>query len=238
MMSELFGRADGYCHGKGGSMHIADFSIGMLGANGIVGGGFGIATGAALSASVLDNGRVALCFFGDGAINQGAFYECANMAAIWQLPLILLCENNQFAMSARIELMTRGRLADRGLALGIPSVDVDGMDAEAVHEAVREAADLARRGGGPSLVVATCYRLAGHFSGDSQRYRTREEVAQWAERDPLLRLRERLVRRGVLTEEAAEELRLEAEQRVDRAVELATSQLWPDPAASLEDVHA
>ena len=238
MMSELLGRVDGYCRGKGGSMHIADFSIGMLGANAIVGGGFGISTGAALSASVLRNGRVALCFFGDGAINQGAFYECANMAAIWQLPLILLCENNQFAMSARVEQMTRGRLADRGLALGIPSAEVDGMDAEAVHDAVRAAAERARAGAGPSLIIATCYRMAGHFSGDSQHYRTRDEVSAWAGRDPLLLLRKRLVAGGVLTEEAADELRLEAEQHVARAIEQAKSQPWPEPDAAFEDVYA
>src|SRR5918911_170336 len=137
MMAELLGRRDGYCRGKGGSMHIADFSIGMLGANGIVGGGFGLAGGAALAAKLRGSGQVALCFFGDGAANQGAFHEVANLAAIWKLPLIFLCENNRFAMSARVENMVAVKdLAERARAYGFPGVSVDGMDVIAVRDAV------------------------------------------------------------------------------------------------------
>src|SRR5438105_15640511 len=170
MMAELLGRRDGYCRGKGGSMHIADFSLGMLGANGIVGGGFGIAGGAALSAKLRGSGQVALCFFGDGAANQGAFHEVANLSAIWKLPLILLCENNRFAMSARVENMVAvSDLAERARAYGFPGVSVDGMDVVSVRDAVAAARSRAVRGDGPTLVVADCYRFAGHFSGDTQR---------------------------------------------------------------------
>src|SRR5919202_6076058 len=153
MMAELLGRRDGYCRGKGGSMHIADFSIGMLGANGIVGGGFGIAGGAALSAKLRRSGQVALCFFGDGATNQGGFHEIANLAAIWKLPLIFLCENNRFAMSARVENMVAVQdLSERARAYGFPGVSVDGMDVVAVRDAVAEARGRAARGDGPTLV--------------------------------------------------------------------------------------
>ena len=160
MMAELMGREDGYCRGKGGSMHIADFSIGMLGANGIVGGGLGIAAGAALSAQMRRSGQVALCFFGDGAINQSSFHGVANLAGIWNLPLILLCEDNRFAMSGRAELMIAGGdPVMRAQAYGFPGVSVDGMDVLAVKAAVAEARTRALAGDGPTLVVAACYRF-------------------------------------------------------------------------------
>jgi len=239
MMAELLGREAGYCRGKGGSMHIADFSIGMLGANGIVGGGFGLATGAALAAQMQGSGRVALCFFGDGAINQGAFLECGNLAQVWRLPLVLLCENNHYAMSTTPESSTGVRdLAQRAAGLGFPGVNVDGMDVLAVHDAVAAAAARAREGGGPTLVVAECYRLAGHFSGDNQSYRSREEVRRWLERDPIAALRRSLVAAGLLTEDAAGELEEEAERRVAAVLEFAEASPPPDPKQAWEDVFA
>lgn len=239
MMAELFGRADGYCRGKGGSMHIADFSIGMLGANGIVGGGFGLAAGAALSAQMRDSGQVALCFFGDGAINQGAFHEVSNLAAIWKLPLVLLCENNQFAMSARVSEMTSVcDLARRADAYGFPGQTVDGMDVLAVYEAVTSAVAAARSAHGPSLVVATCYRFAGHFSGDVMRYRTDEEVAPWLSRDPIRLFRARLIDSGVLTEDDAASHERAADEAIARAIEFGKASPFPDPAAAWDDLHA
>jgi TPP-dependent pyruvate/acetoin dehydrogenase alpha subunit len=237
MMAELLGRRDGYCRGKGGSMHIADFSLGMLGANGIVGGGFGIAGGAALSAKLRGSGQVALCFFGDGASNQGAFHEVANLAAIWKLPLILLCENNRFAMSARAERFVAA-LEHRSAGYGIPAVEVDGMDVLAVRDAVSEARARARAGEGPTLVIAHCYRLAGHFSGDTQRYRPREEVEEWWKRDPVSSYRGRLVDSGILNDDAADELAGEAERLVDAALDFAVASPMPDPQEAFEDVYA
>ena len=239
MMAELLGRTDGYCRGKGGSMHIADFSIGMLGANGIVGGGFGLAGGAALSAKLRGSDQVALCFFGDGASNQGAFHEVSNLAAIWKLPLVLLCENNQFAMSARVEQMVSvSDLTRRAEAYGFPGVGVDGMDVMAVYDAVNAARQRARQDEGPTLIVATCYRFVGHFSGDAQRYRTRDEIEPWLARDPIALHTSRLVDAGVLTEDAAAELAEEAKQAVDAALEFAIASPWPAPEEAWEDLYA
>jgi pyruvate dehydrogenase E1 component alpha subunit len=239
MMAELLGRQDGYCRGKGGSMHIADFSIGVLGANGIVGGGFGLAGGAALTASMRGEGQVVLCFFGEGAVNQGAFHEVANMAAIWRLPLIFMCENNQFAMSGRVGKMTSvENLADRAHAYGVPGEAVDGMDVLAVYDSASRAVQRARDGGGPSLIVATCYRFEGHFSGDVQGYRTTEEAAIWRDRDPIERFRESLVSQGALTCEAADGLRASAADEIAAALEYAKESPLPEPAEVWEDVLA
>jgi TPP-dependent pyruvate/acetoin dehydrogenase alpha subunit len=236
MMAELLGRSTGYCQGRGGSMHIADFSCGMLGANGIVGGGFGIATGAALACSMLAEDRVVACFFGDGAVNQGALLECGNVAALWKLPLVLICENNGYAMSATpVRTTAVHDLALRGVGLGIPSANVDGMDALAVRGAVSEAAARARAGEGPTFIVAACYRLVGHFSGDSQRYRSREEVREWWARDPVERLKGQLVEAGLITADAVDELTAEAEHTVERALESAKAAPFPE-ADEVEDL--
>jgi len=181
---------------------------------------------------------VALCFFGDGAGNEGAFHEVSNLAAIWSLPLILLCENNQYAMSARAAEFTAGeRISTRAASYGMPGVDVDGMDVLAVHSAVADARARARAGGGPSLIVAECYRLAGHFSGDTQSYRSRTEVQEWWARDPILLYRQRLAREGVLNEDAATELEQEAERAVDGALAFAISSPFPAPEEAFEDVY-
>jgi acetoin:2,6-dichlorophenolindophenol oxidoreductase subunit alpha len=239
MMAELFGRESGYCRGKGGSMHIADFSLGMLGANGIVGGGFGIAAGAALTAQIRGDDRVALCFFGDGAINQGSFHGVSNIAAIWRLPLILLCENNRFAMSAHVDQMTAvSDLSQRAVAYGMPGRTIDGMDPLEVHDAVAAAVRHARDGEGPSLVVADCYRFEGHFSGDTMRYRDQAEADSWHERDPVILFQDRLVADGVLKRRDIQGLQKSVDALVADALAWAEDQPLPGPEQAHEDLYA
>jgi len=239
MMAELLGRVDGCCHGKGGSMHIADFSIGMLGANGIVGGGIGIATGAALSSSIRKSGQVTLCFFGEGAINQGILLECGNMAAVWKLPLILLCENNQFSMSTRPDDVTSIRdLSKRAEGLGIPGAAIDGMDVLGVYESVVASVARARAGDGPSFIEARSYRFEGHFLGDGLKYRSQDELASWRERDPVTAWRNRLIDAGVLTAEQADRIVGEVEAQVQCAIEFAKASPFPEPKAALDDLYA
>jgi TPP-dependent pyruvate/acetoin dehydrogenase alpha subunit len=238
MMAELLGRVDGYCRGRGGSMHIADFSIGMLGANGIVGGGFGIAGGAALSSQVLGQGRVVVCFFGEGAINQGAFHEVSNMAGIWKLPLVLLCENNHWAMSAQVEQMTAGGdLTRRADAYGFPGSQVDGMDVIAVRDAVSGAVERARAGDGPSLIVAHCYRFEGHFSGDVMAYRDTTVADSWRKRDPIALLRQRLLVDGLAVEAELDEIERRCEQEVREALEWAKQSPLPEPGSVAENLY-
>jgi pyruvate dehydrogenase E1 component alpha subunit len=239
MMAELLGRQDGYCKGKGGSMHIADFSLGMLGANGIVGGGFGIATGAALSSALTGSGQVVVCFFGDGALNQGGFLEAGNMAAIWRLPVIFLCENNGHAMSARPEEMVSVKeLPARALAFGISGTSVDGMDVLAVRDAVRDAAKQARAGEGPTFLEARCYRFDGHFPGDTNSYRTEEEVREWRLRDPIDLHARRLVDAESLTEADVADLRAQAKETIDEAIRFARNSPQPAVEAAWEDIYA
>lgn len=239
MMAELLGREAGYCRGKGGSMHIADFSIGMLGANGIVGGGIGIAGGAALSASLRGTDDVVVCFIGDAALNQGVFLEVGNMAAIWRLPLVFVCENNQFAMSGRpAQMIAVADLARRAEGVGFPGRTVDGMDVLEVHAAVSESVAAARSDGGPSLVVATCYRFEGHFAGDTQVYRSKEEDERWLARDPVVGFRALLVAEGVLSEDEAGALESAARNAVAAALAAAKESPPPDPETAWEDVYA
>jgi pyruvate dehydrogenase E1 component alpha subunit len=239
MMAELLGKDTGYCRGKGGSMHIADVDRGILGANGIVGGGMGIATGAGLSAKILGNDRVSVCFFGDGALNQGILHESMNLAAIWKLPVIYVCENNQFAMSARIQEMTAvPDPAVRAVAYGIPGQNVDGMDVLAVFRAASEAVKRARAGQGPSFIVATTYRFLGHHVGDPLNYRTKEEVDPWREKDAIERLRAHLVENHVASEEETAEIEREVQAQVDQASERAKASAEPDPAILMDDIYA
>jgi pyruvate dehydrogenase E1 component alpha subunit len=239
MMAELFGKATGYCKGKGGSMHIADVDLGILGANGVVGGGIGIATGAALSAVIRGTDQVCVCFFGDGAINQGAFYENANIASIWKLPVVYVCENNQYAMSMSSKrAVAISDLSTRAVAFGFPGVSVDGMDVLAVYEAVSEAVARARAGEGPSLVVANTYRFEGHNVGDPQPYRTKEEVQAWRQRDPIVQFRKLLVQRGVLTEGEADDIDRSVHEAIEAAIEFAKASPEPAVASAFEDVYA
>jgi len=239
MMAELLGKASGYCKGKGGSMHIADVEAGILGANGIVGGGIGIATGAGLSAKVRGTDQVCVCFFGDGGFNQGVLYESANIAALWKLPVIYLCENNKYAMSTPIEKSSAvADLSARAAAFGMPAMNVDGMDVLAVREAVWHGAERARRGEGPSLIVSDTYRFEGHNVGDGQRYRTRDEVEKWRQSDPILRFRDQMARQGLLSDAEADQIEREVEDELARAIEFA--QQAPEPAEDTleEDVYA
>ena len=229
MMAELMGKAEGYCCGKGGSMHIADLDLGILGANGIVGGGLTLAVGAALSCQYLGAGRVTLCFFGDGAINQGGFYEGANLASIWKLPLIYFCENNQYALSTPLaQNAAVTDLAERAAGLGFPGMSIDGNDVLAVYEAVKAAAERARAGEGPTLINAVTYRWEGHVIGDAQPYRTRDEVDEWKKKDPIARFERELIGRGVLTEAKARQIEDKARLAIEDAVEYARTA--SDPA--------
>ncbi len=230
MMAEVMGRAPGYCRGKGGSMHIADLSLGILGANGIVGGGFGIATGAALSARMRKSGQVTACFFGDGAANQGIWFEVMNFAGIWNLPVIYVCENNQYGEHTAADQVTAGSsIAERAAPFGIPGTVVDGMDVLAVHAAAREAVERARSGEGASMIECDTYRYRGHHVGDpGLAYRTREEIDAWMEKDPIERLRRDILQEGDVTEAELEAIDGEVQEEVAAAVEFAKAAPWPD----------
>ncbi len=202
MFAEFFGKTSGYCKGRGGSMHIADVTKGNLGANGIVAGGIPIATGAALSAKMQKNGKVVVCFFGDGANNEGAFHESLNMAAIWKLPVVFVCENNGYGMSTSSARSTAVvNIADRAAGYAMPGVVVDGNDFSAVAEASTNAVDRARRGEGPTLIESKTYRHRGHSKSDRNRYRTKEEIEDWkTNRDPITQFENELIQFGVIDE--------------------------------------
>jgi acetoin:2,6-dichlorophenolindophenol oxidoreductase subunit alpha len=239
MMAELLGRATGYSGGKGGSMHIADMDKHMLGANGIVGGGMGLATGAALTAKLQNTGAVAICFFGDGALEQGILHETTNLAAIWKLPVVFVCENNQYAMSARSDWsVAGGNPAARAAGYGIPGVTVDGMDLFAVHAAASEYVERARRGDGPAYLVCNTYRYHGHHAGDPLNYREREEVERWRQQDPIERVKQRIVEQSVMSSDAVAQLEQQIEAQVDEAVEFAKSSPDPTPDQLMTDIYA
>jgi acetoin:2,6-dichlorophenolindophenol oxidoreductase subunit alpha len=231
MMAEIYGRETGLCAGRGGSMHIADFSKGMLGANAIVGGGIALATGAALAARVGGTGAVAVSFFGDGAANQGVLHESLNLAAIWRLPVLYVCENNGFAESTPAAYATSvPDVALRAAGYGIPGVVVDADDVLAVYEAAGDAVARARAGDGPTLLEVKTFRIRGHFEGDPDRYRDDDERRATAERDPIPPFERLLVERGIADAPALAAVRAEAEAAVDAAVEFARASPWPDPA--------
>jgi TPP-dependent pyruvate/acetoin dehydrogenase alpha subunit len=241
MMAELLGKATGYCRGKGGSMHIADLDLGILGANGIVGGGIGIATGAAFSADLRGSGQVAICFFGDGASNQGILMEAANMAALWKLPVIYLCEENQYAeFSPCRPFIAVERIENKARAFGLAGATIDGNDVLAVYQAVREAAARARGGGGPTLLVAQTYRIEGHTVGDPLTYRPKGEAEEWksAERDPISRFGRHLTGEAGFTEQELETLRQQAEAEIDAAIAFALASPEPEIGTLWEDVYA
>jgi len=229
MMSELMGKADGYCKGKGGSMHIASVDDGMLGATGIVGSGMPIAVGAALTASVKKKGYVTICFHGDGGTNQGVWHESINLAAAWKLPVIFLCENNQWAIAMHYDDATGNpTVADRAIGYGIPGVTVDGFNPFAVYEAVRDAVKRARAGEGPSLIEARYYRYIGHFVADDERYRDKSSNDPWAEEmDPIKRMRAYLINSGTADEEEVEAIYQSATDEVEASIEHAKNA--PEP---------
>ncbi|HTD45906.1 MAG TPA: thiamine pyrophosphate-dependent dehydrogenase E1 component subunit alpha [bacterium] len=239
MMAELLGKATGYCKGKGGSMHIADVEAGILGANGIVGGGIGLATGAALAAQLAGRDDVTLCFFGDGALNQGVLHESANLAAIWKLPVVYICENNQYAMSARADRFTSVPDPEvRAKAYGFPGVSCDGMDVMAVYRTVADAVARARAGEGPSLVVCVTYRYFGHHVGDPLNYRDKAEVDAWKTKDPIDRFQRDLIAHRVLTSDEADRLAAAVIQEIEAAVAFAKASPEPEVEALMEDVYA
>ena len=239
MMAELLGKATGYCKGKGGSMHIADVDAGILGANGIVGGGIGLATGAALAAQLAGRDEVTVCFFGDGALNQGVLHESANLAAIWNLPVVYVCENNQYAMSARADKFTT--VPDptvRASAYGFPGFSCDGMDVLAVYRTAAAAVARARAGNGPALVVCITYRFLGHHVGDPLNYRDPAEVEVWRARDPIERFRRELIEHGVMTAEQAEALQADVVREIEAAIAFARSSPEPEVDTLMEDIYA
>jgi acetoin:2,6-dichlorophenolindophenol oxidoreductase subunit alpha len=239
MMAELLGRATGYSGGKGGSMHIADMDKHMLGANGIVGGGMGLATGAALTAKLQKTGAVAICFFGDGALEQGILHETTNLAAIWKLPVVFVCENNQYAMSARSDWsVAGGDPAKRAAGYGIPGVTVDGMNLFAVNAAASEFVERARQGDGPAYLVCTTYRYHGHHAGDPLNYREKEEVERWRLRDPIERVKQAAVASGAMRPDEIESLERQIEQQIEEAVEFAKNSPDPTPDQLMTDIYA
>ena len=238
-MAEILGRETGYCKGKGGSMHIADFSIGMLGATAIVGAGLPIAVGAALSAKLRKTGQVVACFFGEGASNQGTFHESINMASAWKLPVIFVCENNLYAMGTRqSRIMNIENISDRAPSYGIPGVSVDGNDVLAVYEAAQVATERARRGEGPTLIECKTYRHKGHSRVDPAKYRPREEVEEWLRKDPIKRLRDKLIQTDISMEAELQEIEKGVSNEIEDAVKFAVESPYPTPEEALEDVYA
>ncbi|AJD32506.1 MULTISPECIES: pyruvate dehydrogenase (acetyl-transferring) E1 component subunit alpha [Clostridium] len=238
MMAELFGKATGYCKGKGGSMHIADATKGILGANGIVGAGHNIAVGAGLSAQYRETDQVCVCFFGDASTNQGTFHESLNMASVWKLPVVFVCENNLYGIS-----MSQDRhqaikdVADRGVAYNVPGIVVDGNDVFAVYEAAEEAIKRAREGKGPTLIECKTYRHRGHFEGDPCVYKPTEEQEEWLAKDPIPRFEKYLVENEILTEEKLKEVQSKVESEIDEAVDFANNSPYPELESVLEDVY-
>lgn len=242
MMAELFGRADGYNRGRGGSMHIADLALGIYGANGLVGAGTPIACGVALTAKLAGAGGVVASFFGDGATNQGVVHEAMNLAAIWKLPVVFVCENNSYAITASIrDMLAIPRIADRAAAYGFPGEQVDGMDVLAVHEAARRLVARARAGEGPSLLECVTYRYSGHFTAEHAlglKYRSQEEIDAWKAKDPLTTFPARLQAMGVLSVEQKDAIDREVDQILDEAIAFSRQSPFPKAEEALDGMYA
>ncbi|MGA2768162.1 MAG: pyruvate dehydrogenase (acetyl-transferring) E1 component subunit alpha [Candidatus Bathyarchaeia archaeon] len=238
-MAEILGKKTGYCKGKGGSMHIADFNIGMLGATAVVGAGLPIAVGAGLSAKLRKTDQVVACFFGEGASNQGTFHESINMASTWSLPVIFVCENNLYAMgTCQSRVMKIQNIADRAVAYGISGVTADGNDVLAVFEASQKAVDRARSGAGPTLIECKTYRHKGHSRVDPAKYRPREEVEQWLAKDPIKRFRETLLQNNTFSQAEIKKIEENVAAEIEEAVKFAVESPYPAPEEALEDVYA
>jgi pyruvate dehydrogenase E1 component alpha subunit len=240
MMAEVMGKIDGYCRGKGGSMHIADFSVGMLGASGIVGGMIGVAAGAAHSIHLRGTDQVAVCFYGDGASNQGVVYETLNMAALWDLPLIHVCENNQFGeYSPWREVTSNERIFTISKHFGFPGEVIDGMDVIAVYEAAKRAVDRARKGEGPTFIEALTYRYHGHHVGDiKSTYRTMEEVEEWKKKDPIAKLKSMLLDEDLASNDELKTIEQEIESAVEESVEFGKNSPLPAVKEVIDHVYA
>ncbi|PIU28937.1 MAG: pyruvate dehydrogenase, partial [Candidatus Hydromicrobium americanum] len=228
-----------YCKGKGGSMHIADVGSGNLGANGVVGGSIGIATGAALTCKMKRNGKIVVCFFGDGAANQGIFHGSINMASIWDLPIIYLCENNVYGMSTSVkEAFNVGKISDRKYAYGIEGLTIDGNNLTTVFNAVSHFTGECRAGRGPVLIESLTYRWMGHSKSDAQVYRTKEEIKQWVEKDPIERYKKILIDQKILTEKEDRDLEKEVISQIEEAAKFARESPFPEPSEVEDDVYA
>ncbi|MHB8276838.1 MAG: thiamine pyrophosphate-dependent dehydrogenase E1 component subunit alpha [Candidatus Humimicrobiaceae bacterium] len=239
MMAELLGKRTGYCKGKGGSMHIADINIGNLGANGIVGGGIAIATGAALAAKEMETGQVALCFFGDGAINQGVFHESINMASIWKLPVIYIVENNKYGMGFPVsKAVSIDKLSKRACAYGVKGITIDGNDVVGVYNTLSELIFETRSGKGPILVECETYRWKGHSRVDPERYRTKEEVDEWKKKCPILRFKKYLIDNNIITLSEIDKIEKDVMIQIKEATEFAIASPFPEPKEATEDVYA
>jgi len=240
MMAEVMGKVTGYCRGKGGEMHIASVPLGILGANGIVGGGIGIATGSAFTAKREGKGRVSVAFFGDGAINQGIWYETANIAVLWKLPLLYVCENNQYTEFTNYKKLEAGAgLAARAQAMGMPGVEVDGNDVLAVYQAASELVERARRGEGPATLICHTFRYGGHHVGEGgTKYRSKDEIEEWKRRDPIPRFEKFLVEKEVFSPSQIENLHTDVEKRLAMAVEKARQDPFPDVSEVTQHVYA
>ena len=238
MMAELFAKETGYCKGKGGSMHISDRDKGILGANGIVGAGIPIATGAAFASKYKGDGRVAVSFFGDGAANRGTFHEALNMAAAVKLPAVFVCENNLFAISvcARYH-MAISDISDRAAAYGMPGYSIDGNDVELVYETTKAAVERARRGEGPTLIECKTWRHRGHYEGDPDDYRTAEEKAEWMQKDPIERLAKRLIEEGICTQAELDAIASDADKLLAEAIDEAEAAPVPSVSALMADIY-
>ena len=233
MMAELFGKSTGYCRGKGGSMHAADVSLGILGANGIVGAGIPIATGSGMASKIKGTDEVTLCFFGDSASNQGTFHESINMAAAWNLPIVYIIENNLFGISVDIRRVTKEhQLSKRAVGYGIPGYTIDGNDAFAVYETVKEAVERARKGEGPTLIECLTYRWQGHHVGDPGEYRAPEELAAWKAREPLIVFKEK----GILTDAEIAEIEESVNKEIAEACKFAEESPYPQESEAFTDV--
>ena len=238
MMAELLAKDNGYCRGRGGSMHIADVATGNLGANGIVAGGVPIAAGAGLTNQLTGNGKVAVCFHGDGAVGEGAWHEALTLASMWDLPVVFVCENNQYGMSMSAKSAFKVDLSAKAAGYGIPGETVDGNDVVAVAEATARAIDRARAGEGPSFIEAVTYRWRGHSKSDKNRYRTKEEIAEWKGRDPIAAFAHRLLESGLVDQAQLDAAQSAARDAIRESVVFGTKGEEPDPAALLDAVYA
>jgi pyruvate dehydrogenase E1 component alpha subunit len=237
-MAEILGKKTGYCKGKGGSMHIADFNVGMLGATAVVGAGLPMAVGAGLSAKLRKTDQVTICFFGEGASNQGTFHESLNLASAWSLPVVFVCENNLYAMGTRqSRIMKIENIADRASGYGIPGVIADGNDVIEVYSTARIAVERARKGEGPTLLECKTYRRRGHSRVDQAKYRPKQEVEEWLVKDPIRRLEERTLQEQIFTKEEIEKIEKEASANVEEAVKFAVESPYPSPEDALEDIY-
>ena len=238
LMAEILGKSTGCCKGKGGSLHLADVSTGNLGANGVVGGGLGIATGAGLSIKMKKENKTVLCFFGDGATNQGIFHECLNMAATWKLPVVYICENNLYGMSVSVERASAVKdLARKAFAYDMPSEKIDGMDIIAVRDTIGKWAGYAREGKGPSFIEAQTYRYYGHSRSDPRAYRTKEEEREWRDRDPINRFSKECVEESLLKSDEVKAVEKEVEEKLADAVRFAIDSPEPEPEELYTDLY-